>query len=677
MAAPAWLKRFDQNGWYPEYALNLPAWLKRVRHLWLQNGNWHEAAESSRCPAGQQADRAASRKKRRAALLDGFGLLSAADMRPLGAASRIEALLLGSVLVILVAISAWFIVLKFALSWPFNAVLAGAIVGVAGVRALQTGAATERASIESHLPSIAIITAAAAWVIWTYWDGAVLPGHDSINVPAMADGIARGVLPIESYRPGDNAYSYPPGYPIAFVPIALMLEKVTALTAFKAMSLLAAALIPASWAWLLIRLFPTSTPVWMSLLLSYVVFFGLERTLMFGAGGKNSTYLMELLTPPVILILLQTSRRWRDAPFGALALFGLLLIHYSALHLVACMIAGFVLVDLARRELDIHGTVMLAMMGGAAAAMLLLLYGEALADPRSETFWHTDIQRALESMLLALTAESNTLLVIFHEVDVLGLARSPYRGLLLVASAGIALLVWLRLRTRDTANMAAGAIACLVAIVVALAMATQLVPARIKPEYVRWFLWTVQGELMLCGGLAIVTFVTAFRARKVLAAACALTALATMGPVVLKDGVAFRRANAWLAIHRAELQQFRALLLQASDPQRPCFLIGQSEVEVLQVAFVHQSTILDYAEFLTPCTFVNGGWLRGPVPGGRALDGYPPSAVLNDLLHDGSVLFVGAVDARDTYASRIGLDFRWTDAGTVSGQNLWRIEPGV
>ena len=398
---------------------------------------------------------------------------------------------------------------------------------------------------------------------------------------------------------------------------------------------------------------------------------------MFGAGGKNSTYLMELLTPPVILILLQTSQRWRDAPFGALALFGLLLIHYSALHLVACMIAGFVLVDLARRELDIRGTVMLAMMGGAAAAMLLLLYGEALADPRSETVWHTDIQSALESMLLALTAESNTLLVIFHEVDVLGLARSPYRGLLLVASAGTALLVWLRLRTRDTANIAAGAIACLVAIMVALAMATQLMPARIKPEYVRWFLWTVQGGLMLCGGLAIVTFVTAFRARRVLAAACALTALATMGPVALRDGIAFRRANAWLAIHRAELQQFRALLLQASDPQRPCFLIGHSEVEALQVAFVHQSTILDYAEFLTPCTFVNGGWLRGPIPRGRALDGYPPIAVLNDLMHDGSVLFVGAVDARNTYASRIGLDFRWTGAGNVSGQNLWRIEPRV
>ena len=600
-------------------------------------------------------------------------------MRSLGAVTRIEAVLLGSVLVLLIAISVWFIVLRFALNWPLNAVLATAIVGVVGVvgaRALQTGGATDRTSGEACLPSIAVIAVAVAWVFWAYWAGAVLPGHDSINVPTMAERIATGVLPVESYRPGDNAYSYPPGYPIAFIPIVSMLDKVTALVTFKMMSLLTAALIPASWAWLLMRLFPTSTPVWISLLLSYVVFFGLERTLMFGAAGKNSTYLMELLTPPAILIMLQTSRRWRDAPFGALALFGLLLIHYSALHLIVSIIAGFVLVDLVRRDLDIRGTVTLAMMGGAAAAMLMLLYGEALADPRSESFRRADIASAVGSMLQALSAESNTLLVIFHEVDVLGLTRSPYRGLLLMASACITLLVWLRLRTRDSANIAAGAFAFLIAIVSALAMATELVPARIKPEYVRWFLWTAQGGLMLSGGLAIVAFVTASPARKVLAGACVLIALATLGPIAFRDGIAFRRANAWLAVHRAELQQFRTLLLHASDPQRPCFLIGQSEVESLQVAYVHRSFILDYAEFLTPCTFVTGGWLRGPILHGRALEGYPPITVLNDLLHDGSVLFVGAVDAQKTYASRIGSDFRWTNAGNFSGQHLWRIERG-
>src|ERR1043165_5382316 len=199
-------------------------------------------------------------------------------MRPLAPVNRIEAALLGSVLLVLVAISAWFVVVRFGLNWPLNAVVALAIVGVAGASALQAVAAAERIPSDSCFPSVAVIAVAAAWVVWTYWPGAVLSGHDSINVPAMAERIATGALPIESYRPGDNAYSYPPGYPIAFLPIVSMLDKVTALTTFKMMSLLTAALIPASWAWLLARLFPTATPIWMSLLLSYVVFFGLERT---------------------------------------------------------------------------------------------------------------------------------------------------------------------------------------------------------------------------------------------------------------------------------------------------------------------------------------------------------------------------------------------------------------
>ena len=597
-------------------------------------------------------------------------------MRSLGAVSRIEAVLLGSVLVFLIAISAWFIVLRFSVNWPLNAVLAAAIVGVVGVRALQIGAATERTSSDSYLLSFAVITVAVAWVIWTYWTGVVLPGHDPIIVPTVADRMAAGVLPIESYRPGDSAYAYPPGYSIAFIPIVSMLDKVTALTAFKTMSLLSVALIPASWAWLLTRLFPISTPIWISLLLSYAVFFGLERTLMFGAAGKNTLYLMQLLAPPTILIMLRTSQRWRDAPIGTLALFGLLLIHYSALHLVVCIIAGCAMVDLVRRDLDIRRMVVLAMMGVAATAMLVLLYGEALADPRSEGFRFADIPTALGSIVQALTAESNPLLVIFHEVDVLGLARSPYRGPLLLASAAISFVAWRRLRTREAASIAAGASAFLAATVFALAMATQLVPTGIKADYVRWFLWTIQGGLMLFGGLAVVALITATRARKVLAGACALVALAAIGFVAHKDGTQFRQANAWLAIHRTELQQLRTLLLYATDPQRPCFLIGQSVDDSLQIAFIHQSFVLGYAEFLTSCTFANGGWLHRPVPDGRALEGYPSIAVLNDLLHEGSVLFVGNVDGQNAYASRLGSDFRWSNAGDFSGHHIWRIERG-
>jgi hypothetical protein len=595
-------------------------------------------------------------------------------MRPLGPVSRIEAVLLGSVLAFLLAVSVWFVVLRFSLGWPLNAVFAVAIAGVVGVRALRPGAGSERTPGNSGLLSFAIIIVAAAWVISTYWAGVALPGHDPITVPTIADRMAAGVLPTEIYKRGDHAYAYPPGYPIAFIPVVSMLDKVTALTAFKTLSLLTAALIPASWAWLLTRLFPISTPVWISLLLSYAIFFGLERMVVFGAAGKNTTYLMLLLAPPTILIMLRTSERWRDAAIGMLALFGLVLIHYSALHLVVCVLAGCAVVDLVRRNPDIRCMIILAVMGIGATIMLLAFYGEALADPRTAGLQQAHIPNALRSMLQAVTAESSPLLVIFHGVDVLGLARSPYRGALLLASAGIAFVVWRLLRTRDAANVAAGASAFLVAALCALAMATKLVPARIEPDYVSWFLWTIQGVVMLSGGLAILILITAMRTRRLLAGACALVALAALGFTAVKDSIQFRRANAWLAIHRPELLQLRTLLLRASDPRRPCFLIGRSQPEIFQVNFAHQSFILGYAEYLTPCTFANGGWMRVPVRDGRALDGYPSIAALNDLLQEGSVLFVGDVDAQNAYASRLGSDFGWSSAGDFSGHRLWRIE---
>ena len=597
-------------------------------------------------------------------------------MPSLGAVSRLEAILLDVVLVFLIAVSAWFIVLRFSIGWPLGAVFAVAIVSVVSFGALRAVGATERASSESYLFSCVIVTVAVAWVFWTYWAGVVLPGHDPIIVPTLADRIARGLLPIASYQPGDGAYTYPPGYPIAFIPIVLMLDKITALTVFKAMSLLTAALIPASWAWLLTRLFPISKSIWISLLLSYAVFFGLERTLLFGVAGKNSLYLMQLLAPPTILIMLRASERWRGGPIGALALFGLLLIHYSALHLVACIMAGCAMVDLVRRDLDIRRMLVLAMMGVTATAMLLLLYGEALVDPRHEGFRFGEIANALGIIAHALTAESNPLLVISHAVDV-GLIRSPYRGPLLLASAAIALVAWWRLRTREAASIAAGASAFLAAIVAALAMAAELVPAGIKADFVRWFLWTIQAGLMFFGGLAVIALINASRARQILGGACALVVLFAVGFVSYRDRTQFRLANAWLAVHRSELQQLRTLLLKATDPERPCFLLGQhSGVGSFANEFVHQPFVLAYAEFLTPCTFANGGWLHQPVPDGRALEGYPSIAVMNGLLHQGSVLFVGAVAAQSAYATRLGSDFHWSSAGDFSSYHLWRIERG-
>jgi hypothetical protein len=61
--------------------------------------------------------------------------MSPTSTQSLGPVSRIEAVLLGSALAFLIAISAWFLVLRFSISWPLDAVLATAIVGVCGVRA--------------------------------------------------------------------------------------------------------------------------------------------------------------------------------------------------------------------------------------------------------------------------------------------------------------------------------------------------------------------------------------------------------------------------------------------------------------------------------------------------------------------------------------------------------------
>ena len=61
----------------------------------------------------------------------------------------------------------------------------------------------------------------------------VLPGHDPIIVPTLAQSLLGHWTTMEVYQHGDPGLTYPPGYPILFSLVSLVVSPIASLGIFK------------------------------------------------------------------------------------------------------------------------------------------------------------------------------------------------------------------------------------------------------------------------------------------------------------------------------------------------------------------------------------------------------------------------------------------------------------
>ena len=329
-----------------------------------------------------------------------------------------------------------------------------------------------------------------------------------------------------------------------------------------------------------------------------------------------------LLFPAVVLAALRLAQhRWRW-PLAAVPLYGLVLIHYSMLHLAAAFLGAWLAVGLATGRAGWREALRLAVVGLLAAGLMVVLNGEALADPRAGGFAFDPLgglSRVVETFLAARPG-----FVIFMDRD-FGLAPSPFRGVLLLACAAVCVAAAVLVRRR---SLGAAAAVYLLAFVASLAMAYGVVPAGISPDFMRWFAWPLQAALFLSTGLALLTLAArAPRPVRILA----MVAVGAAGAAVLyRDGRAERATFQATAAPRADLSRMDAIL-----PDRPpsggCLLIGESDADPASLITFQRSRVWTYAEVVSPCRYLNGSWVHPGDPAGRAISGMPAAEVLRTL----------------------------------------------
>ncbi|THD73089.1 MAG: hypothetical protein E7813_03480 [Bradyrhizobium sp.] len=501
--------------------------------------------------------------------------------------------------------------------------------------------------------------------------GYVLAGNDPVIVPTLADGLLSHATTMDIYRPGDSGYAYPPGYPIIFSNISRLVTPLQSLFVFKMLSVVLVTLLPIGWAWTACRIFHLPIPFWLTLMLSYVAVFGLERSATFTLQyGKNAQLLAGVLFPFLAGLLLIAARKNIGIPFAVAAFAGGILLHYSMFYLVITFLVAYVLVHFPRQRDEWIVALRLGLIGLSSFGVFVLLMKPALSDPRGSSFGTPHPVQAIRQIVDILFSEYDEILFIFNGPS-FPLWHSPYRGMLLVGCILICLAAANLLRGVHTRASALPRMAGVWGIMwlAGIAFATGAFPVGITPDFTRWYLIFPQAALMFCA-LCAVAFFAIGEGRAARAASWALGGVAALA-AVLAAGDLVHVAGVYQKerISRSDLTNVRDVF----GGKEPCFLITESHTMVDGLLTVQHYRPLEYAEILTGCRIANGSFVRRGVPQGRELNGLPTAEALAALPTEANILLVVPQPTETLYQAAIpGVEFvrQQTPIGPLP---VWRI----
>jgi len=515
------------------------------------------------------------------------------------------------------------------------------------------------------------VAAFAVLIVSVYHRGYVLPAYDPIAVPLLAKTVASGHLPIDIFQIGSSAYAYPPGYPILFSPVMRFVPPVDAYFIFKVASLTTILLIPITWTWMQQRLFPIGATSWQVLLAAYLIFFGIERTIGFSVAfaGKNSVLLGILLAPIVVVTAVRQAHSSTGWLLAAIPLFGLVLIHYTMLHLAACLLGGYVLVGLTTKSVTWKDAGRLCLMGILVTGLLLFFLKAALFDPRAGSF-HFNPSLGFQHILHVLFTRKSPL-TIYSDRD-FGIPGFPYRGLVLGACTCISIVISYLIKVPGIRH---GACLYSLAFIASLAMAFDVVPSGLAFDFARWFAWALQAAILLqtCIALIKVVQLRAGISRYLSVTGIVVGALTAL-VLIRIDWQLYKSINESSCLSRRDLLNMQTLLTTASAGQ-PCFLIGSSRRLPDGLATMQSEKIWEYAESATSCTFINGSWMQPGLVDGRALNGFPSAKDIVSTIHKGVLIFLGDQKTLNTYTEQLstyGIALKWVQIGGKNTLSAWK-----
>lgn len=545
---------------------------------------------------------------------------------------------------VLLSVAASFVLLKAGIALPdigFAALVLALTVALA-VQGRPT--APMAAAVRPYAGVLVGALAMFLALLWMFYKSDVLPTHDSTALPRFAQVIEQGQLLSDAYPRGRSGHAYPPGGPVLFRYAFGLLTPLATLWLMKMTSLAAVALIPLAWGWLFHRLFPMPLRFGPWIALCYVAFWTGERTIGFALpfAGKNALIYGIALAPLVIALMVDSLRSRFGWLLAGGAAFGLTLINYSLLHLMAGVVGAYVAVHLLQRRMGWRELAKLFGCFALPSLLMLLLLGDVVRDPRAGNFHFAPVSGLLH--LLEVYTRRLSPVVIYHDAQ-FGIAHYPWRGALFLAALAACLLMLRRTGRKEEAYAVAG---MALGVFLVLMFAFGVIPLGITLDYARWIVWPIQAVAMASIAAALLYRPGGWTRP---AAALACVALVCGVWVFKEDARAYRKEVGGQAVALRELESLAALYAQEAAGRR-CHLVAESSISSDGLSAAQLRRKFDYSEIISECRFANGAWVDAGEPEARAWDGFPPASRLAALSGD-AIFLIGSRERLDAYIQRL------------------------
>ncbi|WP_350601388.1 hypothetical protein [Pseudomonas sp. 65/3-MNA-CIBAN-0223] len=489
----------------------------------------------------------------------------------------------------------------------------------------------------SNIVGYTTIVAAGLIVLYTYWNGGTLPADDPVAIPTFSQIIDINRTLVEYYVKGTSGHSYPPGAPILYSYILGWLPPIDALLAFKTINIVSLWLIPLTWAWLWAKHLPLNISMGVWIAICYFVFWGLDQTIGFSLpfAGKNALIIGLFITPALVDVVIDSSKKkllWLITP---VAFFGLILINYSLLHVVAVLIFAFLIPEILKLPKNIKSYLKLSYIFITTALLVYVILNEAISDPRAGGVDFYPIQGLLAAFENFVSKSSTV--IIYNDAN-FGLSHSYYRGLFFSYFWIAALFSSLLIKSSQLRNALIGS---LLAVIVTVSFGFKALPAAMTLDYARWILWPIQAMAyaIIVGAMIKIYFHTKNQKIKLFIATFFIISIVFLTQNIYQNTLVFKDTVNSQAITRGDLGGLRAEL-QNFKAKDKCILLTRSTLSSDKLSASQNDTRYKYAEVVSGCKFGNGSWVNAGSAELRELGGFPNLIKLQEMIKSASVIMI-------------------------------------
>ncbi|WP_449429419.1 hypothetical protein [Rhodanobacter umsongensis] len=488
-----------------------------------------------------------------------------------------------------------------------------------------------------------------------YWKGATLPANDPVANSTYAAILAKGTPLYQFYDVGQGGHSYPPGVPLLLSIVYAAAGSLWALYSFKVLCLMSVGLMPMSWAWAIKRIFNISIPLSFIAFAFYVSAFGIERTLNYALpfAGKNSQIIMLLIFPAFLVQLsCGVTRGYLSLLLAGFNLFGLILLHYSALHLAVATLLPIVIVGAIGHggnfRAGIIPAIRITIVGVFAVLLFIFFFPSALHDTPSTLGVGYNFWSSLRTFWNTFFSPNESALAIFNNpsFQVIG---SPARGYIIFASClfcwAIARATEDDIRNIDSTKIATAALCCLCSLFVAVAFGAGLVNTGVNLDFARWFSFPLQYSVMACAMLCALMLIDGMR-DKVARIICYFAVLLIPVVTIYQDTLTLIPAAKLGTLSSREILALKSDFLPFTGG---CDIVAPNTAVDGGHMFAQKYRSIEYAEMVTPCTVVTGSWVHTAYGSWRDADGLPGLNAYGTVSADTALYFVGTVDELQRY----------------------------